>query len=478
MPQPLSEQLLANMDIHRFLSGFPVWSTAYQNHFSNTSKLLSPLLEPVSQNFNIIDSHYNSFFEVNEFGFSNSLFYTPIFGRPDSVNNDDTTIEYIGEMNSVSLESSNISKVLIDSNITPTEDIQLENIRTLSAPVFMDTPTILYVRSDSHILDQNVAIIRGYNENYIYVEERIVFFSSVPMSTNNKYRVITNISSAQPITVMSKLKLDTYHCIRHSGLLQKRITDVSGAYIEPSFIIEDNNIHVISSSSITRTDVYKFKLNHIPDLMFINNLFDIIYLSNNSLYSSKMKLDYTNLSQENSSVNNNDFILVDDINTSVGETCFVSAKICNVLSEYHSGQVRISVKNQNTKLYLNSNLDLVSDRNTWISISGLQNIIRFGIVIDNDSPYIFNMELNNSQKEFTAMSYSNVLDSILLYEQDEEDEDNNITDITVFNNEVLVELGGSGKYKKITPIRHSYMTHSNYSIVTSNIFDDLDLVYD
>ena len=472
MPTELSSEKLSNMDIHRFLSGMPRWSSAYYNHFSNFSKIISPVLEPISNEINTVDSQQNSFFECDEFGYPEYLYSAPIFGIPTSVTTEHGLGKYIGEKGAASIEASRIDLITQGDEVI-IDEFSLTQIMFISSPVIFDIPLFIYIKSDSSILDVNTVKIYGYNEDNIYIEETISLSSNIYHMSMSKYKVITEILSDKYIDITTVVNLSEDLLVHKEGLLQKRLTNRAGEYITPYFTVDDNNLYLNNGSSLGKNEEYKFSLDRVPEKIFINNLLDIIFLSEGSLYSSKLVLDYVDISQNNSSLNVNDFIIVDDENTSVGDVCYISIKTKKILAEYiNCQQIRVSATNNSITMYLNEEHDLVNERDTWINLTTF-NDLRFGIQIDNTLPYTINVELDVYSNEFSAMSYTNVLESTHI-SVDIED----INDLVLFNNMLLMQIGDSGKYYKIDPVRLAYMSHSNREIITFNKFDTLDISYE
>lgn len=462
----LSDKQLSNMDIHRFLSGFPQWSSAYKNHFSNSSKILSPLLESISNGINTVDTIFADVFDSREFGFQDKAYYLPSFGIPSSVISEHGNCEYIGEFGFASLEAFPISKIEQDISIIP-EDKSLVEILSINQAFVLDKPAVLYIKANANLAEQCVVILKGYNEKVEYIEETIVISQITPVETNTTFKSITEVISDKPITISTLINLDTIHSYSKRSNVQKRITNTRGEYISPMFVIDNNDIYIHSGDTISNGDAYRFYSEHVPEKLYVNNLLDVIYLNNSKLYASKLSLDYSSISQYNSSVNVNDFIIVDNENTHIGETCYVTIKIDKILNDYPDlNFIRLIAKNNDTILYLDRDLNLTPDKDTWVPLTYGQNYIRFGVEIENNLPYEFIIDIGNHS--FAAMTYVNKLTPTEIA--------TDISDILIYNGNLLAKYNDD-KYYRINPIRLAYMSHGN-NVVFFNKFNNLDVSYD
>lgn len=466
----LSTKKLANMDIHRFLSAMPYWSSAYSNFFSNYSKMVSPVMSGVSSNLDTVDSVYTYFFSDNLFGYPKMQYYVPTFGTPSSVVTDLGPCEYIGEYGSCSLESYPISALRQATDPTLVlEDIDFEGM-TIINPIMTTDAINLFVRCPTASVETPVLVeLMGYDEDLNKCSESFVFSSNIATISSIKYRVVYEIRTSESIIIKSSMDLAEANSFSSKGGFSARIAKISGEYFDPYFYLEDNILHVKDGRSFARPDIFRFELDNIPEKIFITNLLDVLYLFENSIYSAKLSLDYYSISQPNSSANVNDFISIDDENTPVGDICTATVDIGKLLSEYtETNSIRIYIKNNGTKLYIDKNLAPTAESDTWIPVSYDQKKIRVQVSVEESTPYEFFLELDKDKKVFTAMTYVNLLS--------ETEIETGIEDIALYDGKFLVKNTGED-FHECEAIRLAYMSQDS-NIILFNNFETLDVDYE
>jgi hypothetical protein len=458
----------ANMDIHRYLSLFPLWSSANRHYYSNTSKLLSPLFEQTSHRLDGIDSYFENNVSSGalHFGYREDLFSIITIDTPSMIRSEHGYLEYIGEEGSASLESSPVRSVIKKESYPYSKESHLVS-EEVSDLLFM-FPNILYVSSASASYEnpQTVRLI-GMNELGERVQESFVLISTLPIETINQYKMIYSVKTeSKDLLISNWIDLTSMHS-SHNGLnLQKRITNTSGFYFEPEFRVEDRSLMVLNGNRLAKMEEYKFDFNSEPSHVYINNLLDVMYLDGTTLCASKLMLDYYDIGSDNSSTNNNGFIFLDNEFTSVSDSCQVTINIDKIRNELLSKGIRVSIENEGTKVYLDSSAQLLESSDTWLDLSNATSRMIFSVPIENNKPYTFRLELDNKSSIFIAMNHINEIKSFKILED--------IVDLFVQNKQLWCE-DSIGDIHILEPIRLSYTSSIN-KIHLFNNFENLEFI--
>lgn len=446
----------SNMDMHRFMSIFPVWSSAYSNFFSNTSKLFSPMVESISQTMDEFDAYAEANKSVVPeiaFGYRGNQYEIITYEIPELIRTEYGHAYHMGPHFRRSIES---SQIMAYSTRAGGACDRRELVGTDSGKVApLRLPSLLYVvASSASVRDPETVVLHGINEHGDEISEELVISSSVPHETMNKFKILLRSESSAPgaIRVYTYLNLSELHSSVNGLGVQKRICDISGGYFEPEYVVDENRVSVLNSYSIGRSDVYRFDAENKIEALFVNGLSDVVYLSDNKVYSAKLMLDFYNIEQPDSSTNINSFIYVSDENTPVGEDVEVTIKCDNIRDEFKGHYVKVCLENRSGRYYLGDNLTLTQDKNTWLNLMNAGNLISFSVPITNSDPYRFILEVDGRAGQFSAMTYTNKLGEVEVL--------SDISGIFIYNKELWAETTSS-EFLIIDPVRLGFTSGTN-----------------
>jgi hypothetical protein len=465
----LFDSAYSNMDIYRTLSGFPAWSSAHKNFFSNMSKLLSPLAEPISQTLDDLDGfieNNTNHDEVVRFGYRENQYEIISTEVPRMIKTEHGYCEYIGPHNIRSLESAPIRKLIKeDAGVVAMQDYQSDGTDSIMSFTYEST---LYIFHPSASVEAPVEVsIRGFNGEGDTVAEKFSLYSNVPFETMNTYKAIFSVLSTEAVSISTYLDLSKHHSSENGINLQKRIAGVGGGYFEPKLEVDGKSILVLNSTRTARNDEFKFEIDHEPDSIFLNNLMDVAYLSDGKVYTSKLMLDYYSLSQENSSTNINDFIVLDYDQTSIGSDVRVTIKCDKIKEEFGSAPVRLSISNSDATVYLSPKLELTEDKGTWIDLEYANNYIAFSMPIQNSDPYVYKLELSNRPDSFIAMNYLMPLQAF--------EAASDVSKLFIYNKKMHCE-NTDASISTLEPVRLAFTSGVN-RLYLFNDFADSELIY-
>ena len=460
--------IYSNMDIFRFLTYFPKWSSVYNSHYTNTSKLISPALERLSFMMSGIDevmANDNSNTDHIPFGYKDYTRSILTITKPDFINTEYGFCANLGESSSMSLDSipiGAIHKNLVSPIVKVRETMYAGDIR-----IRFPRPSVAYIYSERGSLESvEEVVVTGVNKLGQFINELVVIDSSVPIETVNEFMLITRISGNTGEIEISNYIDDRISWTERSTM-GKRIVSHSGVYFNPRFDVTGTSLFISNGDKFSKNEEFKFSLPFEPDKILISNLLDVIVLKDQSLYSSKLMLDYYDLDSPGSSVNHNSFIWVDDENTAIGSSARLTINTDLIKKDSNATSIRISIRNGDAYEYLSEEGTLVASSDTWIRLSKAGNRISFDIPIQNDLPYICSLEDNSRIFPLYAMVYQN---KIHLSKIDE-----NITDMFIHNRELYVIDTLSDTYHS-DAVRLGFITGEDRSYVQFP-FETMELLY-
>lgn len=435
----------------------PKWSSAYNNHFSNMAKLLAPTNEGFSS---IIGRAQEILVNNNPevpFGYQSTYwkYIAPINVKlTKNILTEDGLVSYIGEFDDTLINDFPVTKI----NSVPTEQI-IFNEAIVFPYVFIE-PSYVFIRvSGSNFDTPNTIIIYGLDIDGVELSESIDFFSNQYVISAFKYKAITRIVG-ENYELTDRLDCDPSSdqiSYTNSYGPQKRITTLEGEYFQPGFVVENNYIYVNNGNKFANNEVYKFTLLNTPDKIFISNTLDIFYTHNGLLCTSKMYQDYVELSQYNSTFNNNDFIVVDNVNPSINDTVLISVNIDLISKLYSNGKFRIRVISEDPDKYIDlQGQDTIENKWFGINETGLKSYIPY--IVLSESAVTFVLEILNSNQEYTAGYYFNNLPEFRHFDQ--------VDDLFFKNNELLIEKAGViTKLDLVRPFFMSSKTDTNIPLL-------------
>lgn len=460
----------SNMDIYRTLSGFPAWSSASKNFFSDASKLMSPLAEPISQTLDDFDEfieNNTNHDDVVRYGYRENQYEIISASVPRMINTEYGYCEHIGPHGSRSLESAPI-RVLNRQNA---DTFTRQTVVTASSNEIVPfaVPSVLYVSNENASLQNTIDVrLKGINEDGELIGESFTIYSGVPFETINTYKALYDTQVSAEVEISTYVDMTKHHSSENGINLQKRLAGVGGNYFDPKIEIDDKSMLVLNGMNIGRADEFKFELNHNPESIFLNNLLDVTYLKDGSVYCGKLMLDYYNLSQVNSSTNINNFINLDYDNTSIGSDVRINIKCDEIKEEFGETMVRVSATNGEDRMYLSSALQLVEEKDTWIDLSKASNYIAFSMEITNDSPYIYELELGNRSESFIAMNYLLPMQTFKVAD--------GVKELFMYNKKLHCE-NTDGTFSILDPVRLAFTSGINRLYLFNN-FNESELIYE
>ena len=457
-----------NMDIKRTLSYFPKWSSAYKNHFSNTSKFLSPIFERISFHTNDLDeivANNNTMHKYPSFEYKSKIRKILTIRSPDYISTEFGYCFNLGENSSMSLDSVQIGalhKIAADPITIINQDVYSGENK-----IRMSRPSTVYVKSDrASIQSIEVILITGIDYRGKHITEEITLDSALAVESINRYHVILNISGNTDIINITNA-IDNQISYTDNTLLPKRITNSNGRYFTPLFDVDGLTLSVLNGDSIARNEEYKFLLPFEPDQILISNLLDVLLLKDNKVYSSKMFLDYNDLGQENSSINNNEMIWIEDENAMPGTTSMLTINTALLKSEHGEASIRVSISNDGNTYYLDGARNISPVKDSWINLSNTGDRVSIGINVSNSKEYVFGLEVSVSAHKFYAMIYQNLLDFSVISDD---------VSTMFIHNKRLYFKDLANKTYDVKPIRLGFTTDESYSYIQYP-FEDMEVIY-
>ncbi|MDB4533412.1 hypothetical protein N9242_00970 [Vicingaceae bacterium] len=460
--------IYSNMDMYRFLTYFPKWSSSYINHFSNTSKFISPQLERISGMMNNLDeflANNNIHNDNTSFEYKKNTIRILTVNTPDNIKTEYGYLVNLGEESTTSINNMNIE--VIENNIT-------FNIDKVSIDVFggkhrivFKTPSVVYFKSLTFPESKDKRIVvSGISIDGDFITENIILKTSIPVQSINEFLVINRVICEDiEINVSNYIESDISYTDR--TLLSKRIVGKNGIYFTPEFIVEDTILLIMNGDEVSKREEFKFELPFIPDTILIDNLLDVFMLKDNIVYTSKLMLDNLNITSPGSSVNNNTYIVVDDENASVGTSTNVSINTEQLKNESNTSHIRISILNQGVKNYLTQSGTLTLLKDTWIEMGKTGNRIIIAMNILNSDDYVLELEENTRVESYHAMIYQNKIIPTIVAKD--------IDSIFFHNKNLYMQDINTVSYLS-TPIRMGFTTEGRYSYLQYD-FEKTELIY-
>ena len=430
---------ISNMDIHKPLSLFPRWSSAYKEHISNASKFLSPILTPLAYIASDVDSILASSKKDGlhtPFGYPNGVYQSIILQDPVYIDTEHGPCTNYGSGAYMSLEHLQVGTIRLHP-AAATQRVALDILPDDMLNLVLTKSSRLYLSLIEEVVLS--VSITGIAHDGMHTTEVLDLFGSSRIETMNSYKIITAIdSSGVGVRISNVLSGDTgdVSSIMTSQLLPRMVSSV-GNYFMPKYIQDENSLYISNGSLVSSTDLYKFDMGMVPDKLLINNLLDGIMLKDNALYSFKLSLDYSTVSLYSSNTNNNAFVTMEDPYTSIGSQATAVVNSSALLAEGLEGSMKISILHNDTRSYLTMDGILAAEP-TWIPLLAVDRRIVLPFSIEDAAPYTVIVELDSRRESYSAMTRTNSLGAIKLMDD--------ISDIHMFNQQLIITtMGGDTK---------------------------------
>lgn len=395
-----------NLDNSRFMSYMPAWSSANQNHFSNTAKTLAPMLESYSSMIGDLGEKMVNNIQDGDFGWATNYYYyqgPPNWNFPATITTEQGVVSYIGE------QGISFMGDYVATQATTTPIIYPVFKESLTVPCVLFGESYIFVGCTLASIQNPVLVtIYGTNDQGTESSEQITLISNGYYVTINKYRAITRLLSDIPVTITSYLDTESNFSYNPVFGPQKRTTRPDGTYFQPIFEIDQSYLLVLDSNTIGNEQMFRFKLNRVPDHLFVSTLLDVYYTSAGNLYVTKLHLDYVGKSQYNSTYNNNDFIFVGDPNQEEGAPTHLTINSPLLSTVYGGYKFRIKTVTSSGFGYIDLSGN-TTDENTWFDVTTYSktSIIINKVFGNVDTTFV--LQIYNGNQDYCAGFYFNTL---------------------------------------------------------------------
>ena len=462
----------SNMELYKYITYFPIWSSAYKNFYSIASKMISSLTERF--NYQIYEmnkiSSYKSSIETDMYEYQKYEYSLPIIKKPNYVLTEFGYCYDLGNISVMTFESlliNNFKKNKYDNYINKVNIITSVGVLNLN---FQQANHVYIKVPNANQYNKYNLLITGINENFEYIQESLLIEYGIPAETYNKFILINEISSN---ILNDKIILYISNYIDNGSIVSshsfdKLIVSRKGIYFTPIFELKDNELIVKNGDNNLNTE-YIFHLPFIPEKFLISETLDVILLYNNHIYTSKLMLNYNDIKNEyNSSLNNNDFIYVEEDNVKLNDYIYLYVNIKALKEEYKIQYIKISLIREGLNdLYLNNDGNFVSDPDTWIDIQNINNEIKINILKNTDVVHVFKLELLKYDKLFYSLVYSNKLKCFKIL--------NNIDTLFLHNKQLFIEH--DNETFNIKPIKMFFLCSKN-KLYFQYDFKQVELIYE
>lgn len=458
-----------NMDIMKYMTYFPSWSSTYRNFYSNTSKLFSPHFERFNFQIDDLDTFCaNNRIDVDKpsYEYRSKISTVLTIRTPKLIDTEFGMCANRGEISSMSIDSIPITDTKLNKHLRI--DKMSQQLSPGTNSLSLPSPCFLYIKSSENYLnDQKEIEISGINMYGDFVTESIPLKNSIPVKTLNRfYKVISANAFDGTLIISNYIQNDKSYTDR--SLLEKRIAGKQGLFFTPFFEFLGTDLIVYNADGPVNTEEYKFNLPFEPDSMLISNLFDIFLLKDGEIWTSKMYLDYKDIGQINSSTNNNEFICLDEETISVGDVARIRITTDLIRKEHPICNFRFRVEHYDRSYYLASNGTFTQEENTWIDISETGRALEIEYEVTEDGIIKYHLDISTRTGSFTSMSYFNNLDFTKIA--------TGVQSMMVYDDKFIV-IDPDEKHYSVEMIRRGFLSDGNRCHVHYP-YDNLKLIYE
>lgn len=475
--------------------GFPLWGTIQKNITSVSQKMLDVIHNNVLSIYNKNSEYLKQTFNLDYYAPKFSRIYLKGYPKsiyriyPNNINIElKETEDIYSSINFLSLEPHHEESLELHNFIYSPEHINTDFYEILTNVIKSTNNSILYFKNLRSNSDPFIScIIRGINDKDVEISETIILRYDMYSKIQNKFKTIIEIDCRFPIEISNYVDLRYSHYINTQPYILPSLMDTQYRIFKPEVIIKSNheltNNMIILNNNLYSDghEAYKFAIEGNIKSFYIDDKLNILYLSSTGdsedglyLNTSKLNLDYSK-KIGNHTVNNNSYIEVTDINTSIGDWVDVSIYINRYTTAYKSKSFFIEVRNNDVLFYYDPDLNsLVSEKKFIYTEQLSTDILEFTLFIENSDPYIINLVDETKGtcfssmteipeiKPYTSKNVSNDLSDYLILYKDE------IKLINSSNNEDIYFTEDENIIRII--FKNEYYNNFNYYIKVNDDF--------
>lgn len=481
-----------NLELFKWLSYMPKWSFARQSHLSNFSKVTNyaygKLTDIFSGIFGIKAANtigMNDTFESTRYEYR---YYMQ--KQPKEIKTNMGIYENIGLSDYCSFDSYPITNCYMQNKEIYEYEYEYDTDSKFERSI-LDVASYLYITLRDN--QERIVGIVGLDKDGKLIQDRMLIKPRISHKTSNKYKAIIGIYSDVSVILSTLCVSDSYV----NGIsLYKRIVDRNGEYFEPFFKVNEIDPTVLDVKKIDNSDVYRFKLERPIDKFVITENLDMLYISDNILYSCKLYLDTELNIDIHPTFNNNTICYISNDDATDGE--FIIFNIDTSAIRMYNKSFLASITNT-AKEYISKDMQLSSDK-IYLDATKLPSSISIKKQKTNNLPYILSIEVENIKEVFQCGVIDNNIASYKLSDD--------VYDISVYNGEIYIHmlvtaaemasknneyeyhskvvddslniintLSSNSNIMKIIPLRGCFKIKNNSAIV-NNPVDIIELRYD
>ena len=457
---------------------FARWSFPFNHEFANISKTVAPFsgvyVSLLNKRSNLISMRYrNNSMESYDTMYSLFIFNKiPKYTSEKVYIEDSTGIRTEGEIAIKNIGPGAITSFLehsirgckiIEDKSTFFIDLDVDPGETVIDETMPDSIR-LYISSNEEVPDGVYCQIFGNDHlGRIISEDVILFNNRIAYETINKYKTIYKIYSDYKVNISSTLDCNLRNSIETSITTPKKISNNNGAFITPNMNVENNCVSIYDNFNIVKTPIIKFDTSTQLTKAFMTANMDIVAIDENGwLVTYKPEKQVYDMPEVNGSINNTTFIYVEDEISKIGENIVAVIYPHKISTRYGTTRIKVSVQNEDSIMFLNSNGNLTTDSNTWVNVSKLNDLVKLSIQCDNRSPYVFCVTTQWEDELYAAAYQDHDNKSFIL---------NNTEDMYVFNSELYIVR--DGKTYLFKPRRGVHIEYSSENISFDSDYKDL-----
>jgi len=393
-----------NLELYRWLSYMPSWSFAALNHLSKYSKLTSYSYNIITDIAAkpIIMAATNMLGAIDTIDYPQSNYIMYAARKTKQLITNMGVFENIGMYKHVSFDSYPITNCyllpekIIDFNYEYNSDTDFERF-------VIPKESCLYLTLTDNV--ESEVIIVGIDGNGKLVKDKQTLMPRISTKTINKYKIVIGVYSKVSFDISTLSKSDSYR----TGYIDfKRITDRRGEYFEPFFTVDYIDPSIICAQKLDGSSVYKFRTDREIDKFAITENLDLLYVSENTLYSAKLYFDvYLNVNI-NSTFNNNTICWTNYDDVEDGENIIFEIDTSRI-AEF-SNYFKIKLENNDTVVWLNRD-GAETTKSTNVDVSSSVDRLKISKQKLNNSPYVMSIYIDNIKEVFQCGVIDNIIQS-------------------------------------------------------------------